>query len=536
MLDINSKLDPIFLPWASNDLPGLVVGVAQNERLLYRSGFGLASLEHGITNTPSTRMRIGSISKHFTSVAALLLVEENKLDLEASIRRYVPELPALSSEPSLRQLMQHSSGYRCFYDLSLLSNGYSPLPFESHLDYMLRQGEANFQPDREVAYNNAGYFLLSLAIERAAQQPYATFLKRRIFEPLDMSDTACVPSDLNIVPRMATLHVPTANGSFIRGISPIGELGEGAMVSTVDDMLAWLAHLRNPTTVGSPWLWKTLLSQPRYANQAVGTYCLGLVRKQWRGTEVIYHGGGCVGAMSQMITVPGQGLDVVVMTNRQDINPKTLADSVIEALIGELLSPIDAPVPSHLRQSLRGNYFSARQHKLYSFEESKDGAFGVSINAGSAFALTMNKDNNVAAESDVLGNFVFDGADPAQEAAPSIRVFAFGYDDEITRVKPDTPLFSSLQTAWEGRYYCADLDGSAEIFSVQDSLHLEVHGRFGRIKFLLSPINAWLCKFCNLEGPFAVTGTLGLAPDQVSSSATFVLNTQRTRQLKFVRS
>jgi D-aminopeptidase len=536
MLGTNSELDPLFLRWATSDLPGLVVGVAKAGRVLYRSGFGLANVEHGIRNSPSTRMRIGSISKHFTSVGALLLVEERKLDLESSIRRYIPELPPLNSEPSLRQLMQHTGGYRCFYDLSLLSNGYSPLPRAAHLDYMLRQHGANFQPDAEVAYNNAGYFLLSLAIERAAQQPYATFLKERIFDPLKMPDTFCVPSDLDIVPRMATLHVPSVDGTFVRGISPIGEMGEGAMVSTVDDMLVWLAHLRKPAKIGSAWLWGTLLSQPRFENGVLGTYCLGLVRKQWRGTELIYHGGGCVGAMSQMITVPAHELDIVVMTNRQDINPKALGNSVIETLIGESLSLANSPVPLPIRQTLRGNYFSTRQRKLYTFDEAEDGTFGVSINSGNPFALTMNADNKIAAESDVLGNFVFSTVDSVQDGFPNLHVSACGYDDEIGPVKIEPSQLAELRSAWEGRYYCVDVDAHAEVIALDDSLQLEIHGRYGRFAFRLTPVNGWLCKFSNLDGPFPVTGILEINAGQAPGSASLVLNSQRTRRLTFVRS
>ena len=115
-----SAFDAVFESVNRSDTPGVVVGVAQHGNLLYRRGFGLASIEHGVINTPSTRMRIGSTSKHFTCLAALLLQEEGKLDIDASVRVYIPELPMLKGEPSLRQLMTHSSGYRCFLDLGFL--------------------------------------------------------------------------------------------------------------------------------------------------------------------------------------------------------------------------------------------------------------------------------------------------------------------------------------------------------------------------------------------------------------------------------
>ena len=90
-------LDEIFQPFNVSDRPGLVVGIAQHGKTLYRRAFGLASVELGVANTPHTRMRIGSTTKHFTCLAALLLAEEGKLDLDVSVRTYLPELSVLKA-------------------------------------------------------------------------------------------------------------------------------------------------------------------------------------------------------------------------------------------------------------------------------------------------------------------------------------------------------------------------------------------------------------------------------------------------------
>ena len=107
---IAAVLDELFASVNRSDAPGLVAGVAQHGKLLYRRGFGLASVEHGVVNSPRTRMRIGSTSKHFTCLAVMLLAEVGKLDIDAGIRTYLPELPALWPEPTLRQMMNHSRG------------------------------------------------------------------------------------------------------------------------------------------------------------------------------------------------------------------------------------------------------------------------------------------------------------------------------------------------------------------------------------------------------------------------------------------
>ena len=83
---LTERLDALFAPWDRTDEPGLVVGVAKDGEVTYRRGFGMASLETALANTPKTRMRIGSISKHFTCLLALLLAEDGKLDLDQPIR------------------------------------------------------------------------------------------------------------------------------------------------------------------------------------------------------------------------------------------------------------------------------------------------------------------------------------------------------------------------------------------------------------------------------------------------------------------
>lgn len=86
------KLDVLFQPWNRSDAPGLSVGVAYRGEVVYRRGFGLASIEHATINTPTKRMRIGSTSKQFCALCIMLLAEDGKLDLDRPVRSYLPEL------------------------------------------------------------------------------------------------------------------------------------------------------------------------------------------------------------------------------------------------------------------------------------------------------------------------------------------------------------------------------------------------------------------------------------------------------------
>ena len=195
------QLDALFSPWNRNDAPGLTVGVAKDGEVLYRRGFGMASLETAVANTPRTRMRIGSTSKHFTALAALLLAEEGKLDLDAPIRTYLPELTGPGGDPSVRLLLQHRGGSRCYLDIGLLCRGLATPPRGTALATQARQSGRNFAPGEAMIYNNGGYHLVSIAIERVGQAPFEDQLKQRLFDPVGLTDTASIPTDLIRHPR-----------------------------------------------------------------------------------------------------------------------------------------------------------------------------------------------------------------------------------------------------------------------------------------------------------------------------------------------
>src|SRR5262249_11167288 len=120
---LTEQLDEIFRPYNRSDRPGMVVGVAKDGETIYRRGFGLANVEHGVANTPRTSRRLVGPPKHSPCVAAVLRPEGGKLDTDPSIRRYVPEYPALGAEPTLRQLMHHAGGHRCYIDTGFIADG-----------------------------------------------------------------------------------------------------------------------------------------------------------------------------------------------------------------------------------------------------------------------------------------------------------------------------------------------------------------------------------------------------------------------------
>ena len=532
-------LDELFKPVNRSDAPGLVVGIAQHGKIIYRRGFGLASVELGVANTPRTRMRIGSTSKHFTCVAALLLAEEGKLDIDAGVRRYLPELRDLQPEPTLRQLMTHTSGYRCYLDIGFISDGMVIRPKGSALAAQVRQTGVNFPPGERMIYCNGGYHLLSLIIERVSGMAFEKFLKERIFEPLAMVDTDSVPSDFNIEPGMATLHIALPDGRYRRGIFPTEEIrGEGAIISTVDDMLRWLAHLRGAKKVGSEASWTQIFAPTALNNGTVNPYGLGLMRHDYRGVEVIQHAGGVIGGSAQMLAVPSHELDIIIIANGGSLSPTETANKVIDIVLGDALSSAGRSLPASekFKPMLGTRYHAAASGFEIGFVDS-DGKLAISVLNSPGLPLhESGQDLRLSFEDVAVGPLVVQTAQLATEgeAPAELTLSEAGNSECFVRLPVPAPSLQEAGPALVGRYRAGDLNADATIAFDGEALVLKVFGAFGMSVITLEPFSADVFGWKSADAMLPLTGVLSVerADGRIVG---FRVDTPRTRHVWFER-
>ena len=538
--DLAATLDALFQPLNRSDSPGLVVGVARHGLPIYRRAFGLASIEHGVANTVWTRMRIGSTSKHFASLAALLLVEDGKLDIDVGVRAYLPELPAMAPEPTLRQFMNHTGGTRDSLDVGFIAAGLTIKPRGEALAVQVRQRDVNFQPGEQQIYNNGGYQMLSLVIERVSGMPFEQFLHERIFVPLRMLDTQSVPSDFAIHRGTATLHVAQPDGSYRRGMFPSEEVrGEGAIVSTVDDMLRWLAHLRGPQVVGSAASWAQLLTPARLNNGLLSKYALGLQLEQFRGVEVIHHGGTVFGGTCQMLTVPAHGLDIIIMANGAPASPTELANKVVEAVLGEAAFPL-APEQSALSadyQPLVGaRYATPSGDMVFGFGDA-NGKLGFIIHNSPPIPVRAEPGQLCLDFSRIVTGPYRVAMPPlrAGDAAPAtVQLDDGGTMRTLERLPATAPALAQAGQALLGCYRAPDLDAQAQIVFDGAALLLRVASSGGPNVLRLSAYSDHVFGWQFTGELAALGGTLHVerSGGQVIGLR---LNTLRTRHMHFVR-
>jgi D-aminopeptidase len=529
--DVTEQIDALFAPWRRSDEPGLVVGVVKDGRLIYRRAFGMASLEHAVANTPTTRMRIGSISKHFTCLLALLLSEEGKFDLDKPIRAYVPELTGPGGDPTPRQLMQHRGGSRCYLDVGFISRGFSPPPLGTVLKAQARQQGRNFAPGEAMIYNNGGYNLISIAIERVGGAPFEQQLKARLFDPVGMPDTASVPTDNDIIPGVATFHMPRRGGRWRRGLVWTEELrGEGAIVSTVDDMLRWMAHLRARDRFGSSSTWAQLTELPRNADGRLGGYALGLGVGKYRGLDIVQHSGGVAGGTAQMLLLPNDGLDVFIMANgARDADVVTLSHQIVDIVLADHVGPETPKVAAEDYKPWLGDWWSPETRMVYSLVDQRGSLALTMAMAALGSPLERTADGNLVQPTTGIGEIEIR---PGPGETLTIRFGPGAATYERLSARPED--HAAFAAAAVGTYFSHDADATATITAEGEGLTIRTSDGLGELMAPLIPLSASVAysKPTSLLAQLRTTISLDAENGRASG---FQLCTSRTRNLEFRR-
>jgi CubicO group peptidase (beta-lactamase class C family) len=210
--------------------------VAHNGRIMLSQGYGMADSEQQIANTPQTRFRLASLTKPFTAIAVLMLHAEGKLNINNSVCLYIQPCPPAWQPVTIRHLLSHTSGipnYTDFFDFEL-SEMHNTTPNE--LIGRFRDLPLNYEPGTMYYYNNSGYVLLGVIIERASGQPYEDFLRANIFEPLNMENTG-YDHNMNFIHDQAIGYSTVGIEAPFIDVSTLH--AAGSLYSTVEDMYRW---------------------------------------------------------------------------------------------------------------------------------------------------------------------------------------------------------------------------------------------------------------------------------------------------------
>jgi serine beta-lactamase-like protein LACTB len=300
--------------WLARGIPGFSVSVAIDGKIIYSEGFGYADLEERVPAWPTTKFRIGSVSKPLTSAALVKLVEEGKLDLDAPIQKYVPSFPDKGAVITPRMLAGHLGGIRHYKDGEADS--------QKHYDTVLGGLErfANdplvVPPGTKFSYSSYGYNLLSAAIEAAAGEPYLDIQQKLVFTPLGLlHTTADEPSE--IIEQRARFYSgakgkPKENSPYVDNSY---KWAGGGFLSTSEDLVRFGSALLKPGYLTPESL--ALLFTPQKTKDGSETrYGMGwFIGKSKSGQKIYEHSGGSVGGSSELIIYPNSHLVVAFICN-----------------------------------------------------------------------------------------------------------------------------------------------------------------------------------------------------------------------------
>ena len=335
----SEQTDKVFGPWNKPTSPGCAVGVIQNGVLVHRRGYGMANLEYGEPLTAQSVFRIASVSKQFTAACMALLVEQGRLELDDSVRVYLPELPAYADAITLRHMLHHTSGLPEYLTLLRRSGEFArPLDFfdeREALASVAKSKRPEFEPGERYDYSNTNYFLMSLIVDRVAGQSLRAFAADNIFTPLGMASSHFHDDVTAVVPRRATGYRKAGEG-FAIDETQLEIVGDGGVFTTIEDLARWDQNFYdNRLGRGGRTLIDTLETPGVLNDGDTITYALGLGVDSYRGWRMVSHGGSWAGFRTYMARFPEQRLSVICLCNLADIDPGELATRVADIWLPE---------------------------------------------------------------------------------------------------------------------------------------------------------------------------------------------------------
>jgi CubicO group peptidase (beta-lactamase class C family) len=385
--DRTAAVDEVFADLAKPGSPGCAVAVARDSKTILAKGYGLASIEENVPITPDSVFDIGSTSKQFTAASILLLEKEGKLSINDDIRKYIPEIPDYGKKITILNLLNHTSGLRDYLTLFDLAgvNTDSVTTDEEALALITRQKALDFDPGSEWLYSNTGFFLLSVVVKRVSGQSLRDYAAANIFQPLAMSHTQYRDSHTLLIPNRAQAYDPVEKGSYTLDISYFEQTGDGAVHTTVGDLLKWDENFYTAQVGGKTFLAE--LQQPGTLNSGKAlTYAKGLDVDQYRGLRAVSHGGSWGGYRAQLLRFPEQHFSVVCLCNRSDGDPEKRAEEVADIYLSSMLKekraktdepkeekhPAKISLPAPELEKFAGNYQSAELGVVYRIQVSED--------------------------------------------------------------------------------------------------------------------------------------------------------------------
>lgn len=320
-----------------NHIPGLSLAVVREGKVILTKGYGLSNLELFTPATEKTAFAIFSITKTFTAVATMLLVEDHKIALEDAITKHLSGLPAKWNAVTIRHLLTHTSGLPDICEAL-------PDPCATSTDYTQEQIvkivanlPEKFAAREKWEYNNTGYFLLGMLIEKVSGKTYESFLKQRIFQPLDMKHSRLENYQEIILNRADGYTWKDGRYQNVLRVSPTLEFSLAGIVSTILDLAKYDAALYNDRLLKKATL-EQMWTRAKLNNGQIIDHGLGFGMTPFRGHRRVGHSGGHNGFSSTITRLMDDKITVIILSNADNKGYKNKNGFLISDIANNIAS------------------------------------------------------------------------------------------------------------------------------------------------------------------------------------------------------
>jgi len=310
------------------NVPGASLLVAIGDEVVFEKGYGNADVENEVGVTPSTVFRIGSITKQFTSAAILKLVDAGRLKLDDEWNKLVPKFAFPGKKITVRQLLNHTSGIKSFTGLGKKYREIESKRIKhKELFALIAKEPFDFEPGEGFKYNNSGYYLLGVLIEKISGKSYERFLSSEIYSAAGVKQTRYGGAQAIVAHRARGY---TRSGGAVANakiISMRPPFAAGALLSTTRDLHRWNRSLHGGKVVSKESYRKMITPVGKGVLGPRG-YAFGLVIDKKHGEARISHAGGIAGCNTFLAYYPARELTVVLLYNFDRARPAVLTDRV----------------------------------------------------------------------------------------------------------------------------------------------------------------------------------------------------------------
>lgn len=349
------NLDEFFSKQFKQSDPGCVVLVAKKGQIIYNKAFGTADLQLNVPMKPEMVFNIASVTKQFTAVAILKLVEENKLSLGDSIQRFVPDYPSKGHTITIEHLLTHTSGIKDYLQIDFGGVNMERWDFapKSLIDSFKNQ-PLLFDPGTKYAYSNSGYYLLGYIIEKITGKRYQNYMRDHILKPLGMAHSYFDENGI-VIPGRVPGYRQTEHGYKNADFwSPSIMYSTGGLIMNTEDLFKWHQGLYSYRILKKETLDKAFIPYTLKDGTSAG-YGYGWFMKTSNDIKSIEHGGALPGYLTNEVYFPAEDIFIAIFTNNGSVRMFEVATNVSAVILGKAVQP-DVKVDPKILDKYVGTY------------------------------------------------------------------------------------------------------------------------------------------------------------------------------------